>query len=57
MRFLFHLDLILHACKILFRYDRFGILNFATKQGLFQVASFHCQSSMASTTAVGERDI
>ena len=34
IRFLFRLDLVLHACKILIRCDRFGILNFATKQGL-----------------------
>ena len=32
--FLFHLDLIVHACKILFQCNRFGVLNFATKQGL-----------------------
>ena len=32
--FLFHLDLILHAYKILFRCDRFEILNFATKRCL-----------------------
>ena len=30
--FLFRLDLILHACKILIRGDSFGILNFTTKQ-------------------------
>ena len=30
--FLFRLYLILHACKILIRYDSFGILNFASKQ-------------------------
>ena len=34
IRFLFCLDLKLHACKIPFRCDSFGILNFATKQGL-----------------------
>ena len=33
IRFLFHLNLILHACKIIFRCDRFEILIFATKQG------------------------
>ena len=32
--FLFYLDLILHACKILLSCDSFGILKFATKQGL-----------------------
>ena len=32
--FLFRLNLILHACKILIRCDNFGILNFTTKQGL-----------------------
>ena len=32
--FLYRLDLILHAYKILFRCDSFGILNFATKQGV-----------------------
>ena len=31
--FLFRLDLIIHVYKILFRCDRFEILNFATKQG------------------------
>ena len=31
--FLFRLNLILHACKILIRCDSFGILNFASKQG------------------------
>ena len=31
---LFRLDLILHVCKIPVRCDRFGISNFATKQGL-----------------------
>ena len=30
--FLFHLNFILHACKILLRWNSFGILNFATKQ-------------------------
>ena len=33
-QFLSCLDLILHAYKILIRCDSFGILNFATKQGL-----------------------
>jgi len=33
INFLFRLDLILHACKILIRCDNFGILNFTTKQG------------------------
>ena len=40
--FLFHLNLILHACKILFRYDRFGILNFATKQWLYSSILYYC---------------
>ena len=31
---LFNLDLILHACKIFLRCDRFGILNFTTKPDL-----------------------
>ena len=31
--YLFRLDLILHACKIPVGCDRFGILNFVTKQG------------------------
>jgi len=31
----FFLDLILYACKILFQWDRFEILNFATKQDLW----------------------
>jgi len=31
---LFRLDLILYACEILVRCDRFEILNFATKQSL-----------------------
>ena len=30
--FLFHLNLIFHACKILFRCYKFEILNFETKQ-------------------------
>jgi hypothetical protein len=34
IRFLFCLDLKLHACKIPFRCDSFGILNFATKHGV-----------------------
>ena len=32
INFLFYLDLILYACKILLRCDSFGILNFAIKQ-------------------------
>ena len=51
---LFRLDLILHACKILLRCDSFGILNFATKQGLDVVQKrkcmheriFHCVSGL-----------
>ena len=37
--FLFHLDLILHAYKILIRCDSFGILNFASKQGVNHVGA------------------
>ena len=38
--FLFRLDLVLYACKILIRCDNFGILNFATKQGLYDSEHF-----------------
>ena len=34
IHFLFRLNLILYACKIPFRCDSFGILNFAIKQDL-----------------------
>jgi len=33
--FLFRLDLILHASVAHVRYDSFGILNFASKPGLY----------------------
>ena len=39
--FLFRLDLVLHEFKILIRYDRFGILNFATKHDLPTSAANH----------------
>ena len=38
--FLFCLDLILHACKILIRCDSFGILNSASKQGVSRARLF-----------------
>ena len=39
--FLFHLDLILYTCKILYRCDSIGILNFTTKQSFRE-----CQSQL-----------
>ena len=53
--FLFRLDLILNACKILFRCDRFEILNFAIKQGLSQIYLLDlwaCGSIWSSTKMV-----
>ena len=41
IRFLFRLDLLLHACKIFIRCDKFGILNFATKHNLPTSAANH----------------
>ena len=42
--FLFHLDLILHVYKILFRRDSFGILNFVPKQGRSRIMTYHCMN-------------
>ena len=49
--FLFHLNLILHTYKIFFRYDRFGILNFATKQDNVLVSFLSWQRSSSLLSA------